>query len=463
MPFLFLLIVQIIYSCNSFAQQVGDSSVVISHNNPFYFEKNKKLFIPIGINLCWPETNDNSEFKSMEDYFQKLSANKGNYVRIWLSTPFWEIEKKTPGSYDESKIDRLKKLLLLAHKYNIYIMFCLHHFRNISLTQRSFYNKVNYSSLFSNINEYFSLDTGKELYIKRASLILNTFSYDSNIIAWELWNEIDTVDGTVWEDWTAYMLQYFSNNFPKLLFTQSLGSYDDARKENTYKNILSLNHNKISQVHRYLDSGARWPVVRSCFMDSVCGQAIFNIRSYHINKPVLLSETGAVEKSHTGPWKYYLKDTLGILLHDILFAPYFSGAAGPGHSWHWDQYINKLNLWWHFKRFNNVIQVFDPIKENAQPYSFTVSDSLAFYGLKGKNNEIFWIRDHASNWKSEIVDNLPARIIHNRIVDLPSKDIKLVQAYDPWTDKWTNISIRDNKIILPDFRRSLVLKLSKYE
>ena len=41
----------------------------------------------------------------------------------------------------------------------------------------------------------------------------------------------------------------------------------------------------------------------------------------------------------------------GIILHDVLFAPFFAGAAGPGHCWHWNVYVDRNNLWHHFARF----------------------------------------------------------------------------------------------------------------
>ena len=38
-----------------------------------------------------------------------------------------------------------------------------------------------------------------------------------------------------------------------------------------------------------------------------------------------------------------------MILHDVLFAPFFAGAAGAGQIWHWDEYVDKNNLWWQFR------------------------------------------------------------------------------------------------------------------
>ena len=78
----------------------------------------------------------------------------------------------------------------------------------------------------------------------------------------------------------------------------------------------------MAQVHRYLDLGAKMEVCQAP-MDIICSSAIEELLSYHPGKPVILAETGAVEPHHAGPSKYYPQDTAGILLHDILFAPFF--------------------------------------------------------------------------------------------------------------------------------------------
>jgi hypothetical protein len=82
-------------------------------------------------------------------------------------------------------------------------------------------------------------------------------------------------------------------------------------------------------VHRYLDPGAEMKVCQDP-MDIICSSAIEELRSYHASKPIILAETGAVEARHAGPSKLYPLDTAGVLLHDILFAPFFSEQQVQG-------------------------------------------------------------------------------------------------------------------------------------
>ena len=110
---------------------------------------------------------------------------------------------------------------------------------------------------------------------------------------------------------------------------------------------MLLPGNEVAQVHRYLDLGAKMDVCHAP-MDIICSSAVEELLSYNTGKPVMLAETGAVEPSHSGPSKFYPIDTAGILLHDILFAPFFSGSAGCGMCWHWESYVDRNNLWYHF-------------------------------------------------------------------------------------------------------------------
>ena len=123
-------------------------------------------------------------------------------------------------------------------------------------------------------------------------------------MGWELWNEINSVsfsEGIAGElEWTREMLPIVKSYFPHHLVMQSLGSFDNEKYQEWYMDFSSLSNNEIAQVHRYLDPGATWDICQAP-MDSL----------------------GAVEAHHSGPSKLYESDTLGVLLHDLIFAPFF--------------------------------------------------------------------------------------------------------------------------------------------
>jgi hypothetical protein len=222
---------------------------------------------------------------------------------------------------------------------------------------------------------------------------------------------------------------------------------------------MAMPGNEVAQVHRYLDLGAPYEVCHAP-MDVICSSAIRDLQTYHLKKPIILAETGAVEPRHAGPSKYYPKDTAGILLHDILFAPFFTGSAGAGMSWHWESYVHKNNLWFHFGRFAEAIKGVDPIREEFKP-SFEETDSLRIYTLNGKKTTLIWVRDKNNNWQTELDQNIPPEILHDISIKLPPVKKQKISIYDPWKNKWTTTNSKKNALTLPNFKRSVVVRMQK--
>jgi hypothetical protein len=221
--------------------------------------------------------------------------------------------------------------------------------------------------------------------------------------------------------------------------------------------------NDVLQVHRYLDLGASLEVCHGP-ADVLAADAVREIRAFGVNKPILLAESGAVEPSHTGPFKLYAKDNAGIILHDVLFAPFFAGAAGPGHIWHWDAYVDRNDLWHHFARFAEAIDGIDPPAEGFQPGTVE-HPRLRVYVLQGKRTCLIWCRDKQNTWQTELADGRPPKPVKETAteVDLPPDWTAeaMVRVYDPWGDRWGRIKPDGRRIRLPTFSRSIVLRIER--
>src|SRR6185312_7979666 len=102
-------------------------------------------------------------------------------------------------------------------------------------------------------------------------------------------------------------------------------------------------------------------------VDVLAADAVRELLSYRPGRAVILAESGAVEPRQAGPCKVYAADREGMLLHDILSAPFFAGAAGAGQIWHWDAYVAANNLRHHFGRFAQVVRGLDPAAEGFEP------------------------------------------------------------------------------------------------
>lgn len=451
------------------ATDISDAFVRVSPRDFHYLElSDGRPYIPIGLNLIHPDTADAKGIARMEEWMQKLSANGGNYIRVWISSPFWDVEHQKSGVYDEVKAKRIDALLEMAKRYGIKVKLTIEHFRTIDGEPRQKWahkpiHHVSMGGTATNLADFFAGEASRMQFKKKLAWFRNRYGDNPSIFGWELWNEVNAVatSDKYYMPWTEVMLDELHRLFPKNLAMQSLGSFDRDGSRDLYRRHSLLKGNDIAQVHRYLDLGAQLEVCHGP-VDILAADAIRELLSYQPKKPVILAESGAVEPRHTGPFKLYSKDKDGIILHDVLFAPFFAGAAGAGQIWHWDVYVDRNDLWYHFGRFAEAVKDIDPPAEHFVPV-MVEHPRLRIYALKGEKTVLLWARDSKNNWMSELRDGIAPETLKDEKIDL-SKVIekltpKTVSIYDPWKNTWTDSQIQNGIIALPQFSRSLVVKI----
>ncbi len=445
-----------------------DKLVQVSRQDRRYFQlSNGRPYVPIGLNMIAPRgSSEKKALATMEQWMRSLSENRGNYIRIWLSHNFFDVEHERSGKYDADKAKRIDAVLEMARRHNIRVKMTLEHFRHFfRKTQRWAAKPIHHVSNggpAKDIDDFFQGRRSREQFKKKIQWYAERYGSDPIIFAWELWNEMDTVRGKGYMEWTEEMLLELKKRFPKNMVTQSLGSFDNDSKRERYRRVCLMTNNDFANVHRYLDLGASLDVCKGP-VDVLTADAIQELQNFTSTKPILLAESGAVEPSHTGPFKLYQKDKAGIILHDVIFAPFFAGAAGTGQNWHWDQYVAANNLWFQFDRFAEAIKGVDPPAEAFEPMKLD-HPRLRIYALKGRHTLLAWCRDKQNNWQTELAEGKPPTVIRNAIVSLPDvgKELNraIVSFYDPWSNRWIKGGVEGNRITLPDFTRSLVIKIS---
>ena len=106
---LYMMILCSFFSCGKERDQ---NFIRVSKVNPCYLEYSDGTpFIPVGPNICWErfETDETKVLQLYEQRFRNLSENGGNYTRIWLSAPFFEIEHKKAGEFDENRVWKISE------------------------------------------------------------------------------------------------------------------------------------------------------------------------------------------------------------------------------------------------------------------------------------------------------------------------------------------------------------------
>lgn len=447
-----------------------ESFVRVSKADPYYFElTNGQPYIAIGANICW------GDMFYMKRWMKKIATNGGNFARIWLSDSRFEIDNPVyKGSEwpNAKALDNIDSLLVWAERFHLKLMFCVEDCRRIYAKKegngsnvKTVYHVEN-GGLFNNMAEYINTAKGKQVYVDRINVYKEHFGDHPAIFGWELWNEMDAIEPTYpsYTNWTKYMLPVVKKIFPRNLVIQSLGSYDKNACKQAYSEIIQMDDNEIAQIHRYIDEDASTLPICKAPMDLLAADAIQLLRAYDIKKPLLLSETGAVQPRHAGPHEIYDVDTKGMLMHDMLFTPFFCGSAGTGFPWHWDNtYIEKNNLWYHLQRFANAVEGVNPLKEQFVPELLTVGD-LRFYILSGKEHTLVWCRDINNTWITELRNKIAPVLLTGKKVNtvsiLKEKELEGCEIYDPWEDRWFDPVINGSEVSLPDFKRSLVLRFT---
>lgn len=447
----------------------------VSPRDPRYLETTAgKPYIPIGLNLIappWVKSNKPEDrLAALDEWLGKLSKNGGNYIRVWLSNDFYAVEHEKAGAYDIERAKRIDAMLAIARKHGIRVKMTFEHFRDLDPANPGktwAMNTLHHTSrggLAASMPEWVSSPEARAQFVRKLEFFSTRYRDEHAVYGWELWNEMNAIRAkSDYFSWTAAMLPELHRLFPKHLAMQSLGSFDTDGVRPSYRKLVTLPGNDVAQVHRYLDLGAKLEICHGP-VDVLAADSVREILAANPARPVILAESGAVEPSHSGPFKLYAKDKNGIILHDVLFAPFFSGAAGPGQCWHWDKYVNDNDLWWQFGRFAAAVRDIDPAAEKFEPILLE-HDALRIYLLKGRSTLLAWCRDKHSTWRTELADGrAPEKlkgITINLAPHLNAASAPKVRIYDPWTDQWSDGSLNNGAITLPAFERSIVIRIAK--
>lgn len=414
-------------------------------------------YIPNGPNMIAPPANDMAR---MEEWLAALETNGGNYIRVWLGAGFWDVEHERSGVYDAEKAGRINRLLEVCRRRGIRVKMTLEYFRTIGEpTTKSWSDKplhhVSRGGPARGIADFFDGEASREQFKRKIRWYAERYGSDPVIYGWELWNEVNAVRGGDYMAWTEVMLAELHKAFPRNLCLQSLGSFDRARARETYRRHSTMPGNDLAQVHRYLDLGAELEVCHGP-VDVLAADAVRELLAFKPGRPVVLAESGAVEPRHTGPFKLYRADREGMLLHDVLFAPFFAGAAGAGQIWHWDHYVAANGLWHHYARFAEVVKGLDPPAERFEPV-MVEHPRLRVYLLRGRRTLLAWCRDKRNTWESELKNGEKPEVLRGLRVAIDGA-AGPARVYDPWANRWSEAKIAQGRVELPPFSRSIVVR-----
>ena len=449
--------------------------VQVSKKDPRYFQTSDgNAFCPIGLNLAALNsyslpagrqhfaTSNERVYMGMEEirrWFKRMHENGANFARIWL-TQYFNVEGEIYGELDYAAFAKVDAIVDYARMYNIRLKLVFEHFRTVKPGSFATKNATHPDGTkLGSMHEWFTQDKWQRLWWNKINAYMHRYANDPTIAMWELWNEIDAVAEIKWEelrDWTFKTIPIIKEKSPKNLVVNSLGSYDSDWAKPHYEEFKNDVIDS-QQVHRYLDQGAPYEI---CHNDPVAFSIDAINTARRPDKPVLLAETGAVNNVHTGPFRFYRWDDRGIIFHDTTYPAFFAGAAGSGHIWHWNDYVDNKNLWRYFGPLAQLVDGVDLAGETFEVVDYS-TDKVYFLGLKGKNTFLGWMRNKADTWQNEFIYQKPVPTVEKvafASTGLSEETVQEFTVINCWEGETAILEFKGDTITLREIKYGLVFK-----
>lgn len=295
-------------------------------------------FVPIGHNLPIYHTTG----QLVDEALAKMAAAGENYNRWWMSASGLGLEWEPKlGWYRQNAAARLDYVIQLAEQYGFYYMLCMDTHQDFRQTgwQANPFNAVN-GGPCETPREWFTDEAARKLYRKRLRYTVARWAYSPHVLTWEFGNEFEgwaNTDNAVKLSWHREMSDYLAQLDPyRHLITTSWWSKTGPEEFWELPNI------DIVQTHCYTNN------------DTNVAEQTLDFCRHQWNtfqKPHIFGEFGIRSHASTAD-----KDPKGWGLHNAYWASIVGGCNGPAMPWWHENYIDPLDLYFHFTAIRNFTQ-----------------------------------------------------------------------------------------------------------
>ncbi|MFZ2640177.1 MAG: hypothetical protein WA117_04240 [Verrucomicrobiia bacterium] len=307
-----------------------------SRVDPHYLQFDSgAAFVPIGHNL--PIYHTAGQIGT--DAIRKMKLKGENFNRWWMSGSSLGIEwEERLGWYRQVQAARLDGLLDLAAKLDFYYMLCMdthQDFREGGWRANPF-NKIN-GGPCEKVSEWFTGEPSRTFYKKRLRYTVARWGYSPNILCWEFGNEFEGWADTTVETKNAWH-QEMSDHLAAL---------------DPYRHLITTSW------WGHTGPEACWRIPKMDIVQTHCytnndGNVAEQVRRYSLEqwtnfaKPHIFGEFGIRSHSSTAD-----KDPKGWGLHNAFWSALCSGCCGIAMPWWHENYIEPLDLYFHFTSIAN--------------------------------------------------------------------------------------------------------------
>jgi hypothetical protein len=452
--------------------------VRIAKANPKALEyDNGENFIPIGNDLSYALTPlSKDRLAAYKEWLSKMNASHANIIRLWPGAEWcFGVESGKPYNYNQEASFLLDSVFKMCEENNIHVILCLDYVRRFKKAKESWvpefefrkdypYLKAN-GGTCKNENDFLLRDDAKRQWQSYMRYVIARWGAYTSLFSVQLWNEMNCFESKreYIIAWSNEMCGWLKDNDPyHHLRTNSLGSATIWPELWSQKNIDYISY------HDY--GGDRYTNIPmyDVFADSMRMLS-------KINKPLLMSECGLVDK-----WLQYSpithpkwdsagpKDSAGYAFHEALWIGLMSGGAGSGMHWWWDVMVNDFNYYPQYEAFYNLTK---DVPTNK--YEFGVSkpetnnNAIECFARTSDKLSLIWVVNKKNNWRNLVINGQKPVVVKNVLIkiDLAPGDYD-VSFYSTFEGKQIQTSgLKVEKvpvtISLPDFTIDVFVKVIK--
>ncbi len=435
-------------------------------------------YFAIGENLAWYDARGTYAY---DQWFDRLAAQGANYVRLWM--PSWafglEWTGRTSGGVTSSlgnyssRLDRawqLDQVLDAAQRHGISVVLVIWNHGPFSLTSNSEwgdnpYNVANGGPL-SGPRQFFTDPEARRLQQQLLRYIVARWGHSPNLLAWELWNEVDLTDQPSVDEvvaWHRETAQTLRNIDPYgHLITTSLSEpwgiavaakQDLASVDAPLFRLWQIPEIDIVQAHLYTVGG-----IQADFTDAI-PRIVANLQRF--GKPVLVGEVGV---DYRGPAETLAADPHGSAFHDFLWSGLFSESAGTGMSWWWDNVVDPQDWYYHLGPLASVLAGQRLAGMQAEAATAEGAAGLRAWLLLGPDGGVAWVKNVANQWFSPDGSTISGATLRLPVRWEGSWTATWVDTYGGGTMSTVDVesSGGETTLDIPDFARDIALRLERH-
>ena len=335
-------------------------------------------FIPIGENLCWAPNG--APLAAYDRWFQELSKQRANYIRVWMAPWLLRLETKETGvgRYDQFRAWLLDALFEKSESAGLFWQLSILNHGSFSRSQDPDWQNNPYNEALGGMcrlpNDFLTDPRAKATFKRLLEYLVNRWGSNPQLVMWELFNEADfgefkSEDLTAWlGEMSAFLQSLDPNQRPVTT------SYHKKPPEEVYRSPTI----DVVQLHVYDERDVPAAFAR------LVGEAR---RTFQ--KPVFIGEFGWIADVMR---KF---DDIGIHMHEGLWSSLMSGAGGGALIWYWDQYVEPNALERHFR----ALEAFwrgEQIGLHLQPLALSFSDGdLTGVGIGSSERGYIWVKNRS--------------------------------------------------------------------